>query len=285
MVELLVVIGIIGILVGLLLPAAQKVREGAMMVESHNNLKQITLGLQNLASAHNGKLPGSIYSEAPFQTDTFGELLPYLEHSALYHRRINPPPDTSPLAFLRMQISTYINPLDPSMGFTNPAIGWDISPSRLSVSSYALNAQFFAFYPRMRRMSDGASQTIWLTEHYAWNCNQTSFIYTIGTSNKWSPYQPATFAQGPNLGRPAPGDYYPITTGNPPVSIAADNKTFQVRPTIEGCDPRLPNASSTRGLQIALGDGSVRILAPSIEPRIFWGMVTPAGGEVVTLPD
>ncbi|MCI0642156.1 MAG: hypothetical protein L0Y72_17595 [Gemmataceae bacterium] len=172
------------------------------------------------------------------------------------------------------------------MGVPNPAIGWDISPSRLSVSSYALNAQFFAFYPRMSRMSDGASQTIWLAEHYAWNCNGTSFIYTIGTSNKWSPYQPPTFAHGGSvLGRPAPGDYYPITTGNPPVSVATDGKTFQVRPTIDACDPRLPNASSTRGLQIGLGDGSVRILAPSISPQVFWGMVTPSGGEVLTISD
>ncbi|MCI0740867.1 MAG: DUF1559 domain-containing protein [Gemmataceae bacterium] len=99
------------------------------MVESHNNLRQITVGLQNLASTHNGKLPGSIYSESPFQTDTFGELLPYLEHSALYRRRINPPPDASPLAYLRMQISTYINPLDPSWAFPiRPSAGTSAPP-------------------------------------------------------------------------------------------------------------------------------------------------------------
>ena len=46
------------------------------------------------------------------------------------------------------------------------------------------------------------------------------------------------------------------------------------------CDPRLPNASSMRGLQIGLADGSVRIIAPTVSPEIFWGMVTHNGAEV-----
>jgi hypothetical protein len=131
--------------------------------------------------------------------------------------------------------------------------------------------------------SDGLSQTIWLAEHYAWNCNGTTFLFACGIASHWT-IQPATFAHGGSIyGRPAPGDYYPITSGNPPTSVAADGKTFQVRPTISECDPRLPNASSARGLQVAFGDGSVRILAPGIAPAVFWGAVTPHGGEVIAL--
>ncbi|MCI0641339.1 MAG: DUF1559 domain-containing protein [Gemmataceae bacterium] len=262
----------------------QKVREYALLLESHNNLKQIALALHGLASLNKGKLPGSMRSESPYEHDTLVALLPHIERESLYNWYLKSSPGR--LDYLRMQIPAYVNPLDPSMGMRNPAFVWgNISPVRLSVSSYALNAQFFAFYPRMSRMTDGAAQTIWLSEHYAWNCNRTTFIYTIGASNKWDT-QPPTFANGGSMGgRPAPGDYYPITSGNPPTSVAAEGKTFQVRPTIDGCDPRLPNASSTRGLQIALGDGAVRILAPSISPQIFWGMVTPGGGEVVALPD
>jgi len=78
-----------------------------------------------------------------------------------------------------------------------------------------------------------------------------------------------------------PGDYYPKTTGNPPVSKADDNKTFQVAPRLTDCDPRLPNASSTRDLQIGLADGSVRVLAPTIRPELFWGMVSHNRGEVL----
>jgi prepilin-type N-terminal cleavage/methylation domain-containing protein len=282
LVETLVVIAIMAVLVGLLIPAVHKVRESARLVESFNNLRQITLGLHHLGETNMGKLPGSVRGERPYQQDTLVELLPYLESGNLYKAFIGEAFWTPPLNFLKMQVGTYMNPLDPSQDYPNPAMVWNIPPSELSVSSYALNAQFFAFYPRLSKIRDGMSQTIWLTEHYGWNCNETTFIYTLGTASRWKPIQAPTFAHGgPVAGRPPPEDYYPITTGNPPKSVAADGKTFQISPTVNDCDPRLPNASISRGLQIALADGSVRILSPSTSPETFWGMVTPSSGEVI----
>jgi prepilin-type N-terminal cleavage/methylation domain-containing protein len=279
--ELLVVIGIIAVLIGLLVPAVQQVREAALLSQSQNNLRQIGLGLHNLANLHKGKLPGNSDSEPPYRSTTFVELLPYLERTAMYNRYLNRP-WPRPAYDMWMQVPTYVNPLDPSYQYDNPDLSWLAPPSRLSVSSYALNAQFLAFFPRMSRLTDGTSQTIWLTEHYAWYCNGTAFIYTYSTCSHWKPMQPPTFAHGGTVrGRPAPGDYYPITAGNPPVSTAAEGKTFQVQPSLQECDPRLPNASSARGLQAALADGSVRILAPSISPSIFWGAVTPNKGEIL----
>lgn len=284
--ETLVVIGIFAVLVGLLLPAVQQVREAALLTESQNNLRQIGVGLHNMAQANNGKLPSFAWSTTPYRTEALVELLPYVERIDLYNARMSPAPGTAPIDLMAMQTTIYLNPLDRSYGYTNTAIFPPVSYLRLSVSSYALNAQVFGFYPRMNKMTDGASQTIWLSEHYGWNCNGTTFIYTIGAASPWKPLQPATFAQGGTVpGRPGPEDYYPITSGKPPVSTAEGGKTFQLRPGVEECDPRLPNASSSRGLQIGLGDGSVRILGPSVAPHVFWSMVTPSGGEAVSLDE
>lgn len=281
LIELMVVIAIIAVLIGLLLPAIQKVREVALMAESQNNLRQIGLGLHNAASSHDGHLPG--LHETKYSQNPFVALLPYVGQDNLYrwYLKLDEMPNRHPDAYWVLPVKTYVNPLDRSYGrWTPEEPTWTpVDPARLSVSSYALNAQFFLSYPHVDRIPDGSSQTIWLTEHYAYNCNRTIFTYTVTVASRWTPVQPPTFAQ--TIGRPSPGDYYPITSGRPPVSTAEGGKTFQVRPRVEDCDPRRPNASSSRGLQIALADGSVRILNPSIQSTIFWGMVTPNGGEII----
>ena len=83
------------------------------------------------------------------------------------------------------------------------------------------------------------------------------------------------------MGRPLPGDHAPVTSGDPPVSTSAPGVTFQLRPSLDDCDPRQPNASSSSGLQVGMADGSVRIVRHGIDPKVFWGAVTPAGGEVL----
>src|SRR6476659_9529243 len=91
LIELLVVIAIIAMLIGLLLPAVQRVREAAARTKCLNNLKQIALGLHNHLSDRGTFPPGGV-EWRPFGDTTKRQLawsaylLPYLEQDALYRR-------------------------------------------------------------------------------------------------------------------------------------------------------------------------------------------------------
>ena len=301
LIELLVAIGILALLIGVLLPAVQKVRIAALTLKSTNNLKQIDLATSNYAADHDQRIPwvypmdGS--GQSPGET-VFVALLPYLEQSALHRwitsssNGIKPP----------MRTPAFLNPLDPtlsSVGANGVIYGQNGDHPFIS---YAFNAQLFASAPfpdLCGRIPDGLSQTILFTEHYAYGCGGFSFSYVdpiprtspvVVPNDKWPERnwrrRPSFADGGPNVGAVASSrdnDYYPITTGSPPTSRASDPVTFQHRPRISECDPRLPNSTAPGGLQVAFADGSVRIISPTIAPEAFWAAVTPAGGEVFDL--
>src|SRR5437762_1571573 len=84
LVELLVVIAIIAVLIGLLLPAVQKVREAANRAQCQNNLKQIDTGAHNYLTANKRFPPGT--APGPSNAAVLVCLLPYLEQAGLYQQ-------------------------------------------------------------------------------------------------------------------------------------------------------------------------------------------------------
>src|SRR5262245_10082533 len=99
LIELLVVIAIIAVLIGLLLPAVQKVREAAARTTSSNNLKQISLAVHNYSGANGDKLPAmeDVGTNAPTGggvQSLFFNLLPYIEQDNIYRLFVKTAPAT-----------------------------------------------------------------------------------------------------------------------------------------------------------------------------------------------
>ncbi|MBP3957069.1 DUF1559 domain-containing protein [Gemmata sp. G18] len=273
LIEILVVIAIIGILIGLLIPAVQKVRAAAIRMQSLNKMKQVVLATHNYTSANAEALPGYgspvplVVSKSPFEL-----LLPYLEAQNTLTKS-----GSSPIPF----VVAYRSPADPSL-LTAPTEQTDEIYGNIS---YAANYQVLRAGTRLPAgCPDGSSNTIAYGERYA-QCGSVA--------SEWAtPWFPCLDSQGnvipcasPPLRRaafadPLVADIKPIIgpNGTNP-SIAG--LTFQTAPPLDQCDYRALQTPHASGMIIGMLDGSARTVSPTILPSIFWGAVTPNGGEVL----
>lgn len=193
LIELLVVIAIIAILMGLLLPAVQKVREAAGKTQSKNNLKQLALAVHNCHDVFQITPPmfgvvgtqvagggGGAGNNASF----FFNLLPYLEQESLFKlgkdfargtaiKGLNNPLDPTWSANNGVYTLPATVPLWIAGGITNPWPNWAnqanaTSTTKWGLSSYAANFQVFGDKGMtFTSISDGLSHTTILGERYA----------------------------------------------------------------------------------------------------------------------
>jgi prepilin-type N-terminal cleavage/methylation domain-containing protein len=164
LIELLVVIAIIAVLIGLLLPAVQKVREAAMRTQCQNNLKQLGLAMHNFNDSY-GQLPPAIgYVGQTAVGSTHFFLLPFLEQQNLYTLANGNSANVS-----GQPVKIFYCPADPS------AAGISTSPpvihtqyAGLATTSYAINFLVGQFGGRtiVTSMPDGTSNTVMFGERY-----------------------------------------------------------------------------------------------------------------------
>lgn len=288
LVELLVVIAIIGILVALLLPAVQAAREAARRMSCSNNLKQVGLALHNYHDTHNGLPPGwadwyGVYGETLHAAHANVAILPFLEQESLeelYDYGVAWD-HTNNLDLATLMPDVYACPSTPGSG--------DIGPHGFQTSDYAyvrsasdwsahLGSEHAMFeinkFRKFGDIIDGLSSTIMQYESagrirsYVYGQTTADPAWWDGSHRAWTAcfnaswFYPAEFTLDPNGGEPT---VYWFVGSN---IINTHNWTS-------------PYSFHPSGIQISLGDASVRFLSETVDLAVINGLTSIDGGEVV----
>jgi len=289
LIELLVVIAIIAILIGLLVPAVQKVREAAARTQTINNLKQLGTVTHNMAGTFKGKMAINGFFGTRY-TSVFGHLLPYVEQDNVYKLIVNPSNTATPPAiggavqadtnnatanYRTAVIPAYQAPSDSSQaasGGFDPANGY-------GTTSFASNGMLFNG-GSVSSAASGVQPT-----------PNTPAAYANPIANPPSPPRlPATFQSGTSncimfatryatCGSTAQMNYWPS-----PQNTFFSSNLPQVAPGLGTAPPTPPGPClnnyvqgfSAAGAQVCMGDNSVRTVTPSVSATTWYIVINPA---------
>jgi prepilin-type N-terminal cleavage/methylation domain-containing protein len=294
LIELLVVIAIIAILIGLLLPAVQKVREAASRMKCQNNLKQIGLAAHNFHDSYQ-KLPPAIGKVGSTSGTALFFLLPYLEQSAVYTTAGN-----DSLNAKGTKVNIFLCPSDPGVTGVSANTYYPPTDAGWAMTNYRVNFSVTGLGGRtlLTGMANGTSNTVLFGEHIQQCMNTNNGAIYNETVTAWALYTrhdvastafdiytiSSVFNQPTTTGSrtdPGTGLSYRVRVIYPSASSGGKSTyhptlPFQVTPVDRGerftvgCDHQILQTPHTGGMVVALGDGSSRIVSGSVSQSTWW---------------
>jgi prepilin-type N-terminal cleavage/methylation domain-containing protein len=287
LIELLVVIAIIAVLIGMLLPAVQKVREAASVIQCANNEKQLMLAIHSYADANNGNLPPSNFYQIvntstgnAAEGSAFYAILSFCEQGNLFNAYTQ---DISQPGYLGAEFSPLAIHWCRSDPTVSNGIG-SVAPN-YATGNYALNLALFgangsfnvkgAISPYMiGNIPDGSSNTIGIVEASGCFPGFPAVDPQTGTSESYMtwhwPAYPNSF--GPYWPNP---DELP---GQPSYNGQFTLPQISVKPI--AADPNLCQSYHS-AMNVALMDGSVRNISASLSQQTWTNALNPTDGQVL----